>query len=374
MNFDLSEEQVLLRDAAARFVREQYEPERRRAVLANSPLELPQLWRQYAEFGWLGLCVDEAYGGLGCSFADVVVLMEQLGAGFVADPLASTIVATPSLLQSSGREDLCRQWLPGIVSGEVVLTLANEEQGRCGTRSLPGMRAVRRNAAYVLSGTKTLVQGGAVARCAIVSACVERGGVPALGLFLVDCNAPGVAVTTYSLVDGRRCADLVFDNVRCGDDALVLWGDAAVNALSEALDRARVAAMAEAVGGMEACMAMTADYLQARTQFGRPIGKFQALQHTMAEMFVDVQDARSVLYRALAHLDAAPHARRRAVACAQLVVGEAGRRATAAGVQLHGGYGLTDEYAISHGFRQQLVLEKLWGDAQDALARMDWET
>lgn len=369
MDFNLSEEQSMLRESANRFFREQYSFEQRRAEIAQDALGWKARWRQYAELGWLGLCVPEAFGGLACSSVEMVVLMEQFGSVFVTDPIVPLAFVTPYILQKSPSSSRWMDLLAAICSGDTTVTLAHCESGSWSYQR-PRVRARKTPSGYEISGTKMLVQAGELAHLAIVPASVDTDTDPELALFLVDLSIESITRHAYRLLDGRVCADITFTRTHLDEESLILWGDVASDLLDQSLDIARLATLAESLGGMETCMQLTSDYLKSRVQFGLPLSRFQALQHAMADMFVDIQDARSSLYRALAFFDLDPNMRRSAIASAQLVVGNAGRKAAAVGVQLHGGYGLTDEYPISHGYRQQLVLEKLWGDAQDALRRM----
>jgi alkylation response protein AidB-like acyl-CoA dehydrogenase len=193
----------------------------------------------------------------------------------------------------------------------------------------------------------------------VVSAKREDG---AAGLFLVSADAAGMTRETYRLIDGAAAADLFLDNVQIDANALIATGEVAGELLARASDRASLALMAQAVGAMEACNEVCAAYIKERKQFGQPIGKFQALQHIMADMFVSAHQARSVLYYALAHIDAEADARQAAVSTAKLLIGEATQLVSRAGVQLHGGYGVTDEFIVSHYYRRLLTLEKMFGD------------
>jgi alkylation response protein AidB-like acyl-CoA dehydrogenase len=191
-----------------------------------------------------------------------------------------------------------------------------------------------------------------------------------LALFVIPADRAGVELQPYRLVDGRIAADVMLQSVAVSPDDLLAQGEAAETALAKALDWAILGAMAEAVGAMEACQHITSEYIKTRVQFKQPIGRFQALQHLMADIFVDAQQARSMLYAALSAMDESPLRRRQVVAAAQVVIGEAGQRVAEQSLQMHGGYGMTDEYRVSHHFRQLLVLSKLFGDSANAFDAM----
>jgi alkylation response protein AidB-like acyl-CoA dehydrogenase len=200
-----------------------------------------------------------------------------------------------------------------------------------------------------------------------VSAVIE--GEDGTALFLVDRAAAGVTIDAYPLIDGTRAADIGLSGVALPADALIAGGNAGAALLGEVLDRASVAALAQAIGSMEACLAICGGYTRERRQFGVPIASFQAIQHILADMFVAAHQARSMLYHAIAHSRGDAAGRAAALSAARLVIGEAGQLVSRNGIQVHGGYGLTDEYPISHHFRRLLTLEKHYGDIERHVRR-----
>jgi alkylation response protein AidB-like acyl-CoA dehydrogenase len=213
-----------------------------------------------------------------------------------------------------------------------------------------------------------MVLDAPVAHQLIVSAMLDHGG--GLALFLVDRAASGVTQREYRLIDGTRGADIDFESVAVGREALLAVPADALELLQEALDRTTVARVAEALGAMEMVMYLTGEHLKNRVQFGQPLARFQALQHRMAEMFIEVQETRSILYRALAYLDASPDERAAAVSAAKVVSAQSGKFVREEGIQLHGGVGVTEEYQVGHYFRRLLTLEKSFGDAAWHLERL----
>ena len=366
MKFDLSDEQAMLRDAAARFVRDAYGLEQRRELVRSEDGFSREHWKQYAELGWLGLNLPEEMGGLACSLVETAVLAEQLGRGMVLEPFLSTAVLGASLIDRSRSEVHRQELLPAVIAGDLLLALAHDEPGLRDPDAMPDVHAARVGADYELSGTKTLALGLPGADRLIVSARLAEGE---LALFLLNPNQPGLEIRPYALTDGSRAGDLLLQRTRLPAAALLCRGAVAEEALAESLDRARLVAMAQALGAMEGCIEVSSEYIKTRVQFKQPLAKFQSLQHLMADMFVDAQESRSMLYRTLA-LSAAPATvRRNAVAAAKVMIGPAGRRVSASGIQLHGGYGTTDEYLVSHYFRYLFTMEKLFGDAEDHVRR-----
>jgi alkylation response protein AidB-like acyl-CoA dehydrogenase len=366
MDFNLTGEQQMLRESASRFVREQYGFEARRKWSAEAGWS-PQRWGQYAEMGWLSLSIPESLGGLGCSFVETALVVEELGRGMCLEPFVGAAVLAARLIErgdgpgiAAGREQL----LGGIADGSVIALLAHSEAGS--RYELDGVecRARAGSNGWLLEGVKMMVPGAPCATHFIVSARIEGQGI---ALFLVPRDA--VVLETYSLIDGTRAADIALTEVVLGPDAMLATPACAGPLLEEALDRAALAQVAEALGCMEAVLALTSEYLKTRHQFGQPIGKFQALQHRMSEMFVEVQETRSILYRGIANLDGDPARRRQAVSAAKVMLGSAGRFVGGQGIQLHGGIGVTDEYQVGHYYKRLLALEKLYGDSDWHLDR-----
>jgi alkylation response protein AidB-like acyl-CoA dehydrogenase len=366
MDFNLTGEQQMLRESASRFVREQYGFEARRKWSAEAGWSA-QRWGQYAEMGWLSLSIPESLGGLGCSFVETALVVEELGRGMCLEPFVGTAVLAARLIERGdgpGFADGREQLLGGIADGSVIALLAHSEAGSRYELDNVECRARASSQGWLLGGVKMMVPGAPCATHFIVSARIEGQGI---ALFLVPRDA--VVLETYSLIDGTRAADIALTEVVLGPDAMLATPACAGPLLEEALDRAALAQVAEALGCMEAVLALTSEYLKTRHQFGQPIGKFQALQHRMSEMFVEVQETRSILYRGIANLDGDPARRRQAVSAAKVMLGSAGRFVGGQGIQLHGGIGVTDEYQVGHYYKRLLALEKLYGDSDWHLDR-----
>ncbi len=367
MHFDLSDEQQMLRDGAERYLLENYGFERRRAVLQTAIACDEALWRDFADLGWLALTVPEEAGGLGAGLLEASLLAEALGRRLVLEPVAITGVLCAAIIERSSNAAARGQLLSEIATGTTRMSLACLEPRARHVEEPPATRARRIGGGYVLEGFKILVAGAPAAHQFIVSATLE--GPDHTGLFVVNSQSPDLALRGYPLIDGSHAADLEFRALRLAGDALLCEGPAAYRILDEALDRFRVTQVADALGAMEAAMELTAEQIRNRKQFGQPLAAFQALQHRMSEMFVEVQEVRSALYHALAHIEAAPVERNAAVSSAVVVAAEAGRIVGGQGIQLHGGVGMTDEYKIGHYFKHLLVLEKAWGDVDFHLER-----
>ncbi|WAG81103.1 acyl-CoA dehydrogenase [Metapseudomonas furukawaii] len=369
MNFDLSDEQKLLTDSAERYIRERYSFEDRRHLFKNPEGFSRQHWNAFAEMGWLALDIPEEFGGLGGSSHDLALLMEQLGGGLVAEPLVDTAVLCARLLRACDNPELRERLLGQIATGEVVLALAHQEQQmrheydfELTTKARPVSNG------WSLSGVKHRVFHGASADHWVVSAEIE--GTGDFALFLVARHPLGAVLDNYELIDGTRAADITLDHVVIPESALLIRGEAAQEALEEALDHAVLATSAACLGSMEQVMAMTADYLKTRVQYGQPLAQFQALQHRMAEMFIETDQARSMLLSAIRAVESGDRQQRRlAISGAKVVVARAQYFVSAQGIQLHGGIGTTDEYAVGHHYKAAVVYDKRFGDGEFHLDR-----
>ena len=347
-------------------MREQYGFEARRKWAADGGWS-PERWGQYAEMGWLSLSIPEELGGLGCSFVETALVAEELGRGIALEPFVGCAVLAARLLErgdapgiGARRETL----LAGIADGSAITLLAHSEPGSRFELDSVATEARETAAGWVIDGTKMMVPGAPGAAHFIVSARVQGQGI---ALFLVHREA--VVLQSYPLIDGTCASDIELNGVAVGKDALLSTPGSALPLLEEAMDRAALAQVAEGLGCMEAVLELTGEYLKTRQQFGQPIGKFQALQHRMSEMFVEVQETRSILLRGIANLEGEPAARRQAVSAAKVMLGTAGRFVGGQGIQLHGGIGVTDEYQVGHYYKRLLALEKIYGDSDWHLDR-----
>jgi alkylation response protein AidB-like acyl-CoA dehydrogenase len=369
MDFDLSDEQKMLFDGAERFVRESYSLEKRRKLIASEEGFSRDQWAQFAELGWLALALPEDVGGLDLSFIEVAVLMTAFGRGPVLEPIVPTTILSAHLIDKAGDDAQRQAVLPAIAAGELMVAFAHDEANSVQLGPQPVLAKAEPTAnGWSLTGRKTMVLGGSSADKFVVSAVVGAEKTPSL--FLVDRNGPGVTVTSYPLIDGTRAADVALDNAQLDASARLSANSDIAGVIAQAIDRATLALLAEAVGCMEACLDVCSEYLKTRHQFGQPLGNFQSLQHIMADMFVDATEARSMLYYALAHIDGPAPERAKAISLAKVAIGEGGFSVGASAIQLHGGYGVTDEYVVSHYFRRLTSIKKYFGDVEDHLERV----
>ncbi len=373
MDFDLTEEQSLLRDSVTRLLADAYDFDARKAITASPEGRSPAVWAQFAEMGLLGLPFTEDDGGFGGGPVETMIVMEAFGAALVVEPYLATVVLGGGILRAAGSAAQKAALIPGIVAGEQLLAFAQtERQARYDLCDI-ATTARRSGDGWILDGAKGVVLHGGSADTLVVSARTaggqrDSGGI---GLFLVPADAPGVERRGYPTQDSMRAAEIGLTGVRVGPDAVLGDPEGGLAVIARVVDEAMAALCAEAVGAMAQSQALTLEYIKTRQQFGTAIGQFQALQHRAADMFVALEQARSMAMFAtmMAHEPDA-NARSSAAAAAKVQIGRSGRFVGQQAVQLHGGVGMTMEYRIGHYFKRLAMIDTLFGDADHHLARL----
>lgn len=361
MDFELTQDQKMLQDAVQQFVAGEYDFESRNKVLATPFGFSEGVWRGLAEQGVLGIGLPEEHGGLGGP-VEVMVVMEQLGAGLVLEPFFSAVVLGGGLLARHGSAAQQSEILPRIVDGSCRVALAHYESGARYAVDYVNTVARESGDGYALSGAKTVVLDGATANLLIVSA---RGEGPAgpLNIFLLDPTARGVEIVRYRTQDGRNAADIKLNDVHVSKDRMIGRHGAGLAVIEEAIDYGIAALCAEAVGIMEALNKATLDYLKTRVQFGQPIGRSQVLQHRMADMFMMAVQARSMSLLTTGRCSSSDaNQRRHDISAAKAFIGKAARFVGQQAVQLHGGMGMSAELIVSHYFKRLTMIAATFGD------------
>ena len=373
MDFSLAEEQRLLQDTVKRYLGREYTFEQRRKRLAANAGISRETWKQLAELGVLGIGIREDDGGMGGDAFDTMIVMEAMGRALVVEPYLSTVVLAAGLVSDAGNVGQRAEWLPAIAAGEKLLAFAHGELEARYTTSYVKTRAVRAGKGWKLDGAKAVVLNGDSADALIVSARTGANvsGREGISLFIVDPKSRGVSVRGYPTQDSGRAADVRLDGVEVGDDSRIGAEGQALAFIERSLDRANAALCAEAIGIIEALNEATLDYLKTRKQFGQPIGRFQALQHRMADMTIKAVEARSMAILAASAMSSAdPDERARRVASAKAFVSQAGRFVGQQAIQLHGAIGMTDELVVSHWFKRLAMIDVTFGDAEHHLGRV----
>jgi alkylation response protein AidB-like acyl-CoA dehydrogenase len=371
-----NEEQSMLRDSARAFLAGNAPvAQLRRLRDGRDPAGFSgEAWSGFCDLGFAGVLVPEAQGGAGLGAVEMGVLMEAIGRNLSALPFLASGVVAATALRVAGSTDQQSRWLPRIASGEMIATLAVDE----GPKHRPegvALRAGREGDGWRLDGAKTFVVDGHVASLLVVAARSggSAGDTDGVSLFAVARDAPGLAVERTWMVDAHNAARVRLDGVKLPADALLGEAGGAWPALQAALDMGRAAAAAELLGIGDEVFERTLDHLKQRRQFGRPIGEFQALQHRMATLYVDLELARAALAKALQALDEAPDQAAEAVAIAKAKCAAAATLAVQEGVQMHGGMGMTDQLDFGLFMKRARVLDELHGDTgfqRDRLARI----
>ncbi|SFG64042.1 Acyl-CoA dehydrogenase [Duganella sp. CF458] len=375
MDFTFKEEQQQFADALRRWVDKDYTFEVRRRIIHSESGVSDQAWATLAELGMLALPVPEEQGGFNGSAVDMMVVMQELGRGLVVEPYFVTVLGAQFLKLAGGQEAL----LERVAAGQLKLACAlGEQQARhalndvLATDGSGAGRASSRVSSLVsshISGRKTVVLHGGQAGAFIVSARSSgaQRDTDGISLYVVPSDSTGVQVTDYRTIDGQRAATVEFNEAH---GTLLGEQGKGWTLLEAGADYGATLLCAEAIGAMDAIFAATLEYLKTRQQFGAPIGKFQALQHRMADMFIHLEQARSMAMLAAVKVASSDDGeRRRVVSAAKARVGQAARFVGQQAVQLHGGMGVTDELPVAHYFKRLAMIEITLGDADHHLER-----
>ena len=370
MDFDLTDDQAILKDSLTRLLADSYGFEQRKEHRKGEAGFSPAMWAQFAEMGLLMLPFAEDDGGLGLGAVETMVVMEAFGHALVIEPYLATVVLAGGVLRQAASADQKAALVPEIAAGALHMALAHAERAARYELAHVETRARKDGDGYVIDGAKTLVLHGDSAQKLIVSARVSGGARDrdGISLFLVDADAPGVSRRGYDTQDGMRAAEITLEGVRVGADALIGTEGSALPVIERVVDEAMAALCAEAVGIMDESLALTLDHIKTRKQFGASLGSFQVMQHRAAEVLVQIELARSMALFAtfMAGSDDAAE-RQAAILAAKVQIGRSARHVGQQSIQMFGGVGVTDEYKIAHAFKRLTMIDKAFGDADHHL-------
>lgn len=368
MSLILNEDQVMLQQSARDFCREQAPV----AVLRhlrdskNSDGYSTELWQAMVELGWAGMAIPEAYDGFGFGYSGLGLVLEETGRTLVPTPLVSTVLLSATLINLAGNEEQKQELLPGIARGDSVLALALEETAIHNPLHIE-LKAVKTGSGYILNGGKDFVLDAHVADQFIVVARTEgeTGQQDGISLFMVDASSQGVEVQKLNMVDSRNAGNISFIDVEVPEEALLGQENKGWPALSRTLDIGRIGLAAEMLGGIQEVFERTVEYMKQRTQFGVPIGAFQALQHRAAIMYSEIELCKSLVLKALYELDRGDEAEDipALASMCKAKLSEVYMQVTNEGVQMHGGIGMTDEFDIGFFLKRARVAQQTLGDA-----------
>jgi alkylation response protein AidB-like acyl-CoA dehydrogenase len=365
MDFEPSDDQRLLVESVTRMLSDTYGFAQRKGYMALPEGYSPGVWSQFAEQGLLGLPFAEEYGGFGGSAQEVMLVMQAFGRVLVLEPFFPTVVLAGTALNVAATAEQKSSLLPAIAEGRLKMAFAHSERQARYDLTDVITTAQRSGAGWVLDGSKTVVSHGEAADKLIVSARTagDRYDADGITLFVVDADSSGVAMRGYVSRDDTRAADISLSNVSVSDANVLGEVGKGLPILQNVVEAGIAATAGETVGAMEAMNEMTLEYSKTRVQFGNPIGSYQVVQHRLADMFMAQEQGRSMAMLATMSIDNPDEAvRTHDIALAKVGIAQAGRYVSQSAVQMHGGIGMTEEYAVGHYFRRCMVIERLFGD------------
>ena len=373
MDFDLSEEQRLLKDSVDGLLNDSYDFDSRKKYRAEKGGWSNEVWGKLAEPGLLCLPFAEADGGFGAGAGETMIVMEALGKALVLEPYLATVVIGGGFLRHGGSAEQKAAHIPGIIDGSKTFAFAQLEKNSRYDLQDVATTAKKKGDGWVIDGEKFVVLNGENADSFIVTARTRGGQRDAagIGVFLVPANAKGIAKKGYPTQDGLHAADVTFTGVEVGASAAIGDPENGLALIERVVDDARIALCAEAVGAMDESLKTTVEYLKTRTQFGVPIGSFQTLQHRAADMFVAVEQARSMsLFATMASDFDDAKERATAVAAAKVQIGKSAKFVGQQAIEQHGGIGITQEARTGHYFKPLTMIEHTFGDPDYHLLRV----
>lgn len=373
MDFSFSAEQTLLQDSIEKFIQKDYAFEARQKIVKEELGYSASHWQTFAELGWLGVPFDEADGGFGGSAIEAIIMMEGFGKGLVVEPYVATVVMAGGALKVAATAAQKERYLAGVIDGSTQGALAYAEpQGRFNLADLTTQAAAADSGGWLLNGYKAVVLNGPSADFLIVSARTsgDQRDVDGVSLFVVPANADGISRRDYPTVDAFRASEITFDSVALPAESLLGAAGEGLGVIEQVIDEAILAVGAEAVGCMEVLYKATVEYCKTREQFGQPIGKFQVLQHRMVDMFMEHEQAKSLMFMAAMRMaEGYGDEAKKAVSAFKVQVGKSGRFVGQSAVQLHGGMGMTEELSIGHYFKRLTMIDTLFGNVDFHLKR-----
>jgi len=370
MDFDLTNDQTLLKESVAKMLSARYGDFEKRKAYQKHPNGFdPAVWAEYAESGILSLPFAEEHGGFGGGPIETMIVMEEFGAALAVEPYLPCVILSGAILKAGGATDI----IPHIASGEKIIALAHIERGSRYDLNDVSLAARKDENDFILEGEKSVVLGGGAADFLIVSARTSgnRRDAEGITLFLVDAKTPGISRRAYPTQDGQQAAEVSFGSVKVPASAIIGELGHGLPLLQRGVDEAIAGLCAEAVGAMDQLVKLTVEYLKTRKQFGVPIGSFQVLQHRSVDMLVMLEQARSMaIYAALSANEADPVERGNAISAAKVQIGRSAKFIGQQATQMHGGIGMTMEYKGGHYFKRLTMIEQAFGDSDYHLRKL----
>ncbi len=364
MNLDLTEEQEMLRTSARDFLTKECPKTLVRKLEEDEKGYSPELWRKMAELGWMGLVLPEQYNGMGMGFMDLVILLQEMGRNILPGPFSTTVVLGSLPILNAGTEEQKKEFLPKIAKGDMILTLAFTEPSARYDAAGVQTKATAQGDSFIINGTKLFVENAHIADCIICATRTKKGGTPEDGitLFLVDAKSPGIKCEVMPTIGAEKLCEVVFKNVKVPKNNVLGKLHEGWPIMAKTLEYATIAKCAEMVGGQEAALDMTLAYVKERIQYGKPIGSFQVIQHYCANMWMNVETSRDILYKAAWNVAEGLPGSASEVAVAKGWINEAYKFVTERAVQCHGAIGTTRDHDIGLYYRRAKAGELAFGD------------
>lgn len=364
MNLALSEEQEMLKTSARDFLTDKLPKATVKEIEESEQGYSPELWKEMARLGWMGLAFPEKYGGADMSFLDLAVLLEETGRACLPEPFFSTVVLGGLTILDTGNEEQKQEYLPKIASGEIIFTLALTEPSAKYDAAAIAVKATANGDEYTLNGTKLFVPDANIADYMLVVARTDEQAKPEDGItiFIVDAKSPGISTTVLKTIANDNLCEVVFNQVKVPRKNILGQLNQGWSEVQKIIERAAVAKCCEMAGGMQQVLEMTVDYAKERKQFGRPIGSFQIIQHYCTDMLTDVEGTRLSAYQAAWMVSEGLPCTEQ-VAIAKAWAGQASERIVALAHQIHGAIGWTIDHDLQYYTRRAKAAEVTFGDA-----------
>jgi alkylation response protein AidB-like acyl-CoA dehydrogenase len=364
MNLDLTEEQEMLRTSARDFLTKECPKTMVRKLEEDEKGYSPELWYKMAELGWMGLVLPEQYNGMGMGFMDLVILLQEMGRNILPGPFFSTVVMGSLPILNAGTEEQKKEFLPRIAAGDMILTLAFIEPSARYDAAGVQTKAAAQGDSFIINGTKLFAENAHIADYIICVTRTKKGTTPEDGitLFLVDAKSPGIKCEVMPTIGADKLCEVVFKNVKVPKNRMLGKLHEGWPIMAKTLEYATIAKCAEMVGGQEAALDMTLAYVKERVQYGKPIGSFQVIQHYCANMWMNVETSRDILYKAAWNVAEGLPGSDSEVAVAKGWINEAYKFVTERAVQCHGAIGTTRDHDIGLYYRRAKAGELAFGD------------
>jgi alkylation response protein AidB-like acyl-CoA dehydrogenase len=367
MDLDFTEEQDMLRNSARDFLSTECDKQKVREIEESEEGYSPEIWNKMAELGWQGLMIPEEYDGMGMGLMDLLVVFEEIGRNILPSPFLATVALGAPPIVEGGPEEMKKEILPKVATGEAIITLALTEPSAGYSPDCIELKAEAKGDDFVLNGTKLFVEFASASDHMVVVARTKSGGNPEDGvtLLLVDSKSPGIKIEPFPTTGNDRQCEVIFASVTVPKDNVIGEVDKGWPIVEKTLTIATVAKMAEMIGGMQAALDMSVAYAKERVQYGRPIGSFQAMQHMLADMFVRVDTSKNIVYEAAWMVAEEVESHQTKLSTAKAWCNEAYKKVTEDGVHVHGAIGTTRDHDMSLYYRRAKAADPTFGDTED---------